>query len=435
MVDLLLMTSLGFLGSFGHCLGMCGPLTVAFSLGAGVGVGDAPNRWAALRFHLLLNGGRMASYALVGGLIGGLGSVLVAGGHMAGLGSDLRRAMALLTGSLLVWFGLMQVSPGLLPRLPFLHPLQGQALHQRLMQAMGKVADGRHWWTPAALGLVWGLVPCGFLYAAQIKAAETTQANAGALTMLAFGLGTLPMMVGIGFSASWLSQDRRSQLFRLGGWITLIIGLITLTRTGDAMTDYGGYASLALLILALVARPLSRLWPGPLRYRRGLGVGAFLLGLAHAVQMVHHSWQGNLSAIGFMLPQHQWGVLAGVFALALLLPLALTSRNDLQRWLGSTWRTLHLLSLPALALGLTHGLLMGSPSGGLSPVNLGQWLRIGLLVGLGLAVVLIRSRRFWAWISLEPYYVAPHVASKYAPQYDSQTSGETYVAPKPEHHS
>jgi sulfite exporter TauE/SafE len=401
---------------------------VAFSLGAGVG--EHPNRWAALRFHLLLNGGRMASYALVGGLIGGLGSVLVAGGHMAGVGSDLRRAMALLTGSLLVWFGLMQVSPGLLPRLPFLHPLQGQALHQRLMQAMGKVADGRHWWTPAALGLVWGLVPCGFLYAAQIKAAETTQATSGALTMLAFGLGTLPMMVGIGFSASWLSQDRRSQLFRLGGWITLIIGLITLTRTGDAMTDYGGYVSLALLMLALVSRPISRVWPGPMRYRRGLGVGAFLLGLAHAVQMVHHSWQGNLSALWFMLPLHQWGVLAGVLTLGLLFPLAHTSRNDLQRWLGAGWRMLHLLSLPALFLGLTHGLLMGASSGGLLPVNAGQWLRVSLFLGFGLAVLLIRSRRCWVWMSLEPYYVAPYAASKYAPK----TSSETYVEPKPEHH-
>ncbi|QQE66487.1 hypothetical protein GFS31_31850 [Leptolyngbya sp. BL0902] len=405
MVDLLLMTSLGFLGSFGHCLGMCGPLTVAFSLGAGVG--EHPNRWAALRFHLLLNGGRMASYALVGGLIGGLGSVLVAGGHMAGVGSDLRRAMALLTGGLLVWFGLMQVSPGLLPRLPFVHPLQGQALHQRLMQAMGKVADGRHWWTPAALGLVWGLVPCGFLYAAQLKAAETTQATAGALTMLAFGLGTLPMMVGIGFSASWLSQDRRSQLFRLGGWITLIIGLITLTRTGDAMTDYGGYASLALLMLALVARPLSRVWPGPMRYRRGLGVGAFVLGLAHAVQMVHHSWQGNLNAIWFMLPAHQWGVLAGVMTLTLLFPLALTSRNDLQRWLGSAWRTLHLLSLPALGLGLTHGLLMGASPSRWLPTSPGQWWRAGCLLALGLGVVLVRSRRFWTWLALEKYYGAP----------------------------
>lgn len=426
MVDLLLMTSLGFLGSFGHCLGMCGPLTVAFSLGAGVG--EHPNRWDALRFHLLLNGGRMASYALVGGLIGGLGSVLVAGGHMAGVGSDLRRAMALFTGSLLVWFGLMQVSPGLLPRLPFLHPLQGQALHQQLMQAMGQVADGRRWWTPAALGLVWGLMPCGFLYAAQIKAAETTQATAGALTMVAFGLGTLPMMVGIGFSASWLSQDRRSQLFHLGGWVTLTIGLITLTRSGDAMTDYGGYASLALLILALVARPISRLWPGPMRYRRGLGVGAFLLGLAHAVQMVHHSWQGNLSALWFMLPLHQWGVLAGVLTLALLLPLAITSRNDLQRWLGAGWRTLHLLSLPALWLGLTHGLLMGTAPSGVIPVHFGQWLRIGLLVGFGIAVLLLRSRRFWAWISLETYYVAPYAPSTYVPQ----TFSETYVAPQPE---
>lgn len=404
MVDLLLLTGLGFLGSFGHCLGMCGPITVAFSLGTG---GEQPNRWQTLRFHLCLNGGRLLSYALVGAAIGGLGSVLVAGGHMAGVGSGLRRGMALLTGTMLVWFGLMQVSPGLLPKLPMLHPLREQSLHQRLTQAMGRVAQGQTWWTPGLLGLVWGLVPCGFLYAAQIKAAETTDAIAGGLTMLAFGLGTLPMMAGIGLSTSWLGQDRRSQLFRLGGWITLLIGLITLTRTGDTMGDYTGYASLILLGLALVARPLAKLWPGPLQYRRGLGVGAFGLAVAHMVQMVQHSWQGNLRAIAFMLPSHQWGVGAGALALALMLPLALTSRDRAQRWLGSRWRTLHLLSIPALFLGLGHCLLLGSGYGSSAQASPRQWLCSGVLLGLGLGVLLLRSRWAWALFSLERYYVSP----------------------------
>jgi len=189
---------------------------------------------------------------------------------MAGVGSLLRRVMALLTGTLLIGIGLRQVAPGLLPQLPFLHPLQG-ALHDRLQRVMSDTAQSRRWWTPILLGLAWGLVPCGFLYTAQIKAAETSSLLAGAATMGAFGLGTLPMMVGLGTYSAWLSRDRTSQLFQLGGWITLLIGILTLLRTGDLMVDYAGHLALLCLALALVARPISQLWSYPLRFRRLLG--------------------------------------------------------------------------------------------------------------------------------------------------------------------
>jgi sulfite exporter TauE/SafE len=57
--------------------------------------------------------------------------------------------------------------------------------------------------------------------------------------MLAFGLGTVPMMLGVGVSTSVLSRDRRSQLRQLGGWVSLTIGLLLLLRTSD-MVDYTG---------------------------------------------------------------------------------------------------------------------------------------------------------------------------------------------------
>lgn len=95
MVDLLLIAALGFFGSFGHCVGMCGPIAAAFSLSASA----EASRQQQLRFHLTLNLGRLLSYALVGATVGGLGSVLVAGGQVAGVGSPLRRGIALLTGT------------------------------------------------------------------------------------------------------------------------------------------------------------------------------------------------------------------------------------------------------------------------------------------------------------------------------------------------
>ncbi|MFM7471476.1 MAG: sulfite exporter TauE/SafE family protein [Nodosilinea sp.] len=400
MIDLLLMVSLGFLGSFGHCLGMCGPLSAVLAMGAGRG--RSVSLWQSLRFHLLLNIGRLISYGLVGAAIGAVGSVLVAGGHMAGLGSGLRQAIAWLTGILLIWMGLTQVSPGWFPRFPLLHPLVQPRLGQKLNQLMGNFSDRPQWWTPLPLGLVWGLVPCGFLYTAQIKAAETTQFGTGALTMLAFGLGTMPMMVGIGLSTSWLSRDRRSQLFYLGGWLTLLIGGLTLIRTGDPLPNYPAYGSLGCLVLSLIARPLAQIWPWPQRYRRGLGVGAWLLALIHTLQIISHNWQGDWRALSFMLPQYQWGIGAGGLALLLMLPLALTSSNAAQGWLGRRWRSLHRLSTPILGLALVHGLLL-QLGPGYSSENL--W-KGGLWVGLGLGVMTVRSRLCWQLLSLGKYYGA-----------------------------
>lgn len=402
MLDLLLIITLGFLGSFGHCAGMCGPLTVAFSLSQQQ---KAQKRWQQqLSFHLLLNLGRIVSYALVGAGIGALGSVLVASGQTAGIGSALRQWMAILTGVMLIWFGLVQIKPDFLPRLPVLHPLAQGNWHNRLSQAMVKLSMMSSSWTPVLLGMIWGLIPCGFLYAAQLKAAQTANFWMGAATMLAFGLGTMPTMLGVGVSASRLSADRRSQIFRIGGWVTLTIGILTLLRTGE-MVDYTGHAALVCLILALIARPISRVWPQPLRYRRALGVGAFVLAIAHTGYMLDHTLAWDFNAFFFILPTHQLAIGAGALAVVLMLPAALTSFDSLQKTLGKRWRVIHLLSIPALVLSGIHTVLIGSHYLG-ETVNL-DWshqlraLTVGIII---LVVLLLRSRLFWSLLSLDKFY-------------------------------
>lgn len=395
--------TLGFLGSFGHCVGMCGPLTVAFSLSHK----QDPKWQQQLYFHTLLNLGRIVSYTLVGAGIGALGSVLIASGQMAGIGSELRRWMAIFTGVMLIWFGLGQIKPDFLPRIPVLHPLTRGSLHNRLSAGMVKLSLQTRWWTPAGLGLVWGLVPCGFLYAAQIKAAETGNLWRGAATMLAFGIGTLPTMLGVGVSTSLVSGDRRSQLFRLGGWITLTIGVITLLRTGDTMVDYTGHGALFCLMLALIARPISHLWSSPLRYRRALGVGAFVLALAHTAHMMDHTLNWNLDAFAFMLPMHQLGMTAGVVALVLMIPAAITSFDRIQSYLGKRWRQIHLLGVPAAILSAIHALLIGSHYLGAGEGNWSNRIWIILLGVVTLSVLLVRSRFFWSILSLEKLYVPP----------------------------
>ncbi|MBH8573527.1 sulfite exporter TauE/SafE family protein [Nostocaceae cyanobacterium CENA369] len=419
MLDLSLIAILGFLGSFGHCFGMCGPLTVAFSLSKQqktpqkVSSGrtstlEVSSTWQQqLKFHILLNLGRMLSYALVGAGIGALGSVFLQGGQLAGVGSEFRRVMAIITGVMLIWFGLGQVTPNFLPRIPILHPLLQGGLHDRLSAGMVKLSLQTRWWTPTLLGMTWGLMPCGFLYAAQIKAAQTGNLWMGAAMMLAFGLGTLPTMLGVGISTSLVSKDRRSQLFRLGGWVTLIIGAITLLRTGDTMVDYTGHAALICLILALIARPISNLWASPLRYRRALGVGAFVLSVVHTIHMIEHSLQWNFAAFFFLPLDFQWGMAAGAVALILMTPAAFTSLESLQKSLGKRWRQIHLLSVPALLLSAIHAVLIGSHYLGSLQLTWGNKLAAVLMGIVTLGVLLVRSRWFWSKLTLEKLYVPP----------------------------
>ncbi|NMG05491.1 sulfite exporter TauE/SafE family protein [Brasilonema sp. UFV-L1] len=404
MVNLLLLMALGFLGSFGHCVGMCGPLAVAFSLSHK----QETSHWRQqLQFHTLLNLGRMLSYVLVGAGIGALGSVLLASGQMAGIGSELRQWMAILTGILLIWFGIRQIKPEFLPQIPLLHPLMQGRLHNDLSQVMMKLSLQTKWWTPALLGVTWGLMPCGFLYAAQIKAAETGNLWMGAATMLAFGLGTLPTMLGVGVSTSLVSKDRRSQLFRLGGWVTLTIGVLTLLRTGNTMIDYTGHAALVCLILALVARPISYLWAAPLRYRRALGVGAFVLSLAHTTHMMEHSLQWNFAALLFLPLEYQFGMALGAVALVLMTPAALTSFDRLQKFLGKRWRAIHLFSVPALLLSVIHAVIIGSHYLGSFQSSWRHKLAAVLLGIVTLLVLLVRWRFFWSMLSLQQFYVPP----------------------------
>jgi sulfite exporter TauE/SafE len=405
MLDLLLITALGFLGSFGHCVGMCGPLSVAFSLSHQ----HQTHTWRQqFQFHALLNLGRMLSYTLVGAGIGALGSVLLASGQMAGIGSELRQWMAIITGVLLIWFGLGQIQPDFLPRIPILHPLLQGNLHHRLSAAMMKLSLHTKWWTPIVLGITWGLIPCGFLYAAQIKAADTGNLWMGAATMLAFGLGTVPTMLGVGISTSLVSKDRRSQLFRLGGWVTLTIGVLTLLRTGDTMVDYTGHAALLCLIAALIARPISRLWAAPMRYRRALGVGAFVLSFAHTAHMMEHSLQWNLAAFLFLPPEYQLGMAAGAVSLVLMTPAAVTSFDSLQKFLGKRWRQIHLLSVPALLLSAIHAAMIGSHYLGSLQSTAGHKLATALLGVVTLGVLLVRRRFFWSTLFLEKFYVPPN---------------------------
>jgi sulfite exporter TauE/SafE len=190
----------GLLGS-GHCFGMCGG--IAGSLGALSGGSGRSLALPALQFNL----GRMLGYAVLGALAAG---ILGAAGEIMALkpfGKWLRgltALMVLLIGLrfLLDWRGVDVIERG------------GAGLWKRVMPFAVRISQRRDWIGRLGLGVCWGFLPCGLVYTVLMTAASTGQALSGAATMFAFGLGTLPAMLGLTLTAPALSTFLADRLVR-----------------------------------------------------------------------------------------------------------------------------------------------------------------------------------------------------------------------------
>ncbi len=217
MIDPLYSLALvtGLLGT-GHCVGMCGPVVVALSI-------SGEGRQSGPLFHVLYNAGRLATYTLIGLLVGWLGSAIAY--------TDAFRLVSrvILVGSDLLIILLGLGSAGLFARfnvmrLEFAGPVQ----------AMSQAVRGLRSLPPAfaafPLGLLFGFLPCGFLYAVAITAAQSADAAKGALTMLAFGLGTAPALLAVGGAAQWLGKKARTWMIRGAGVMVVLMGLTNLAR-------------------------------------------------------------------------------------------------------------------------------------------------------------------------------------------------------------
>lgn len=202
--------SVGLAGSFAHCAPMCGPF-VLMQLAEPAG-GFTLRRFAAgaLPGYQF---GRLTTYVALGALLGGLGGSLDALGRFHGLiavllllaaFSFLLQAMKLVLPGQAV--GIFPALAGWLAR-----PLA------RLLGARRRIALGGY-----PLGLVLGLLPCGFLYAALLAAAATGTAMAGAVAMAAFALGTAPALACVGFLGGGAAARWRSVASRLAAPVFLV---------------------------------------------------------------------------------------------------------------------------------------------------------------------------------------------------------------------
>lgn len=184
----LAMLLAGLAGSGLHCVPMCGPFVLGQTVDrmACLPAGRLCEL-ARLRSALLLpyHGGRLSTYALLGAMAGGIGAPA----------AGLRWAPPLLLALAGVLFG-MQALRRLAParwHLPWRLPASPWL--PRRLAALASRIDRRRWTGGLVLGLLLGFLPCGLLYTALVAATASGGATAGAVAMLAFGLGTVPALL------------------------------------------------------------------------------------------------------------------------------------------------------------------------------------------------------------------------------------------------
>ncbi|MCK5001851.1 MAG: sulfite exporter TauE/SafE family protein [Gammaproteobacteria bacterium] len=194
-----------------HCVGMCGGIIGALSLGLPAKIRD--NKLQLLFFVGTYNLGRIISYSLAGLLAGAVGTeILTSVGFEQG-------------HQILQYIGIaMMISVGLylsgwLPQLAYVERI-GRPLWKKLEPFGRRLLPVSNPFKALAYGLVWGWLPCGMVYFVLIWALSAGSAVQGALLMLAFGLGTLPTLLTAGFMTSWLTR------FASNAKVRSMVGLI-----------------------------------------------------------------------------------------------------------------------------------------------------------------------------------------------------------------
>jgi sulfite exporter TauE/SafE len=221
----------GLAGGFGHCIAMCGPLTAASALATGATRSSAGGRGRGRAGTIALwqaayHGGRLLTYTAIGALLGALGSVWA----LRGVLGPAQRWVWLTAGMLMIVMGLAAAGAPLLGRLGRgLESGSGIATAGWFGRAFRWLA-GRGAWAAVPLGMLNGLMPCGFLMSIEASALAAGSPGLGAATMLAFGLGTVPALAGFGAASGLLGVRGRAWLLYLGGAVVVALGAFYVLR-------------------------------------------------------------------------------------------------------------------------------------------------------------------------------------------------------------
>lgn len=216
-LSLLAALTIGFLGST-HCIGMCGGIVGALNTGTPRTLRQS--RFSRIAYHFNYNAGRILSYSVAGAIAGLIGaqSTRMSLGVVVPVGE-------LVAGLIMIALGLYLTGwSRIIARMEY----AGQYTW-KYIQPLGKrflpVNTPMH---AFGLGLIWGWLPCGLVYSALALSMLSASPSRGALLMLGFGLGTLPVLLMMGGAFEHLRGVVRSPTVRrLAGVAIIVVGVYT----------------------------------------------------------------------------------------------------------------------------------------------------------------------------------------------------------------
>ena len=201
---------LGLLGSF-HCVGMCGPIAFLLPL-------DRKSQTKRLLEIISYHAGRLLTYGFLGFLFGMLGKRI----QLFGLQQYLSIAI-----------GILMIVVILIPNRFFSRYKFSQSVYRgisKLRHAIGFQLKRKEPGTFFTLGFLNGLLPCGLMYLAVFGAVGTGGMWSGALYMVCFGLGTVPLMTGAMYIGNFVKGKTRKRIVRLVPLIVVAVGLLFILR-------------------------------------------------------------------------------------------------------------------------------------------------------------------------------------------------------------
>lgn len=216
-IDFIIILTTAFLGSVGHCIGMCGGIVVAYTSGK---IDKESSYLQQTSSHLSYNFGRVTTYAILGAIFGFIG-------HIIAFTPTSKGILFVLTGLLMILAGL-----SLMGNLKFLSSLElSVSKYVWYQNTFRKLLSSKSYSSFYLLGLLNGIIPCGLVYSFAIFAASTADPLLGALVMATFGLATIPALFFLGFVTKVLQKGNlRNIMMRLAALLVIFYGIFTLYK-------------------------------------------------------------------------------------------------------------------------------------------------------------------------------------------------------------
>ncbi len=212
LVNFYVIISVAFLGSLGHCVGMCGGFIVAYTAAK---IDSSRGKIYQFICHFLYNLGRITSYAIIGAFFGFLGSIFVFDHISMGI-------LNLIIGIFMFFMGL-----SLMGKINFLTSIEfslaGSSFVKKLFSTLihSKTLPSFFF-----LGMLNGFLPCGLVYFFAASAASTGSPFWGGIVMLVFGLSTVPVLLGLGFVVGSLkSSNFRKVMIQMASFVIIVFGI------------------------------------------------------------------------------------------------------------------------------------------------------------------------------------------------------------------